>query len=122
MVTVAKAGALCTPRLSVTTSENVTVPEVLGTVTDTLEVGAVVVTVGLVGESGVEVVTGGIGTGIGMGVGIGIGLMIGVGGPAMGATAPSGLLSLVLFDGAIFFSLEVRSFAFTAAPMSIDTR
>jgi len=58
MVTVANAGALCTPRLSVTTSEKVTVPEVLGTVTETLEVGAVVVTVGLVGESGVEVDTG----------------------------------------------------------------
>lgn len=55
MVTVANAGALWTPRLSVTTSEKVTVPEVLGTVTATVDVGAVVVTLGLVGDSGVVV-------------------------------------------------------------------
>jgi hypothetical protein len=51
MVTVTKAGALATPRLSVTTSENFTVPTVLGTVTATLDVGAVVVVLGAVGDS-----------------------------------------------------------------------
>jgi hypothetical protein len=132
IVTVAKAGALCTPRLSVTTSENVTVPEVLGTVTETLEVGAVVVTVGLVGESGVEVDTGvgmGIGIGVGIGVGIGIGptigvmgLMIGVTGLTIGVTAVSGRFSLLLSDGAICFSLLVSFFAVMAAPTSTCTR
>jgi hypothetical protein len=113
MVTVAKAGALSTPRLSVTTSENVTVPEVLGTVTKTLEVGAVVVTVGLAGESGVE-------TRIGMG--IGIGLITGLIGLMMGTASASGRFSLVLSDGAICFSLLVRFFAVTAAPTSTDMR
>ena len=46
MVTVAVAAWLFTPRLSVTTKENVTVPVVLGTVTATLDVGAVVVVEG----------------------------------------------------------------------------
>jgi hypothetical protein len=53
---VAKAGALCTPKLSVTTSEKVTVPVVLGTVTATVEFvygGAV----GVVGLAGVSVTT-----------------------------------------------------------------
>jgi hypothetical protein len=51
MFTVAVAGALFTPRLSVTTRENVTFPEVFGTVTDTFEFGAVVVALGLEGVS-----------------------------------------------------------------------
>lgn len=46
MVTVVYAGALFTPRLFVTTSANVTVPEVFGTVTETLDCGAGVVTDG----------------------------------------------------------------------------
>lgn len=92
MVTVVKTGALLTPRLSVTTREKVTVPDVFGTVTETLEVGAVVVTLGLLGESGVEFVTGvGTGIGIGMGVGIGMGLTMGVTG-SIGPVTASGLL------------------------------
>src|SRR5664279_1235067 len=59
IVTVANAGALCTPRLSVTTSENVTVPDVLGTVTATIDVGAPVVTLGLLGDRGVVPAIGG---------------------------------------------------------------
>jgi hypothetical protein len=121
MVTVAKAGALDTPRLSVTTSENVTVPEVLGTVTETLEFGAVVVTVGLVGESGVEVEVGPT-TGVtGPTTGV-TGPMIGVTGPMIGDISASGRFSLVFSDGAICFSLVVRFFAVTAAPTSTDTR
>jgi hypothetical protein len=128
-VTVVKTGALFTPRLSVTTSEKVTVPEVLGTVTETLEVGAVVVTEGFVGESGVELEMG-IGTGTGMGVGIGtgctgigpgctgvgtgctgvgsigVGLTIGVTGPITGAVTASGLLLVGLFGVGIFFLLH----------------
>jgi hypothetical protein len=122
---VAKAGALDTPRLSVTTSENVTVPDVLGTVTETLEVGAVVVTVGLAGESGVAVEVGG-GVGVGIGVGIGptgvTGPMIGVTGPIIGDISASGRFSLVLSEGAICFSLLVRFFAVTAAPTSTCMR
>jgi hypothetical protein len=49
MFTLAMAGALCTPWLSVTTREKVTVPEVLGTVTET--VGVVVLMWGVAGES-----------------------------------------------------------------------
>jgi hypothetical protein len=62
MVTVANAGALSTPRLSVTTSEKVTVPVVLGTVTATLAVGAVVVVDGFDGVSA---------TGVPVGAGVG---------------------------------------------------
>ena len=51
IVTVTNAGLLCTPRLSVTTSENVTVPEVFGTVTEMLECGAEVDTDGFAGVS-----------------------------------------------------------------------
>lgn len=53
IVTVANAAALCTPRLSVTISENFTCPVVLGTVTSTLE--AVPDTDGLAVVSGVGV-------------------------------------------------------------------
>lgn len=84
MVTVANAGALCTPRLSVTTSEKVTVPVVLGTVTATLEVGAFVVVDGFDGESATGVP---VGAGVGEGVGVGIG--IGVGSGPTGATGPA---------------------------------
>jgi hypothetical protein len=56
MVTSAKAAALFWPRLSVTTSENFTDPDTLGTVTSTLEVGAVVVVLGLLGDSETTVV------------------------------------------------------------------
>ena len=65
MDTVAKAGGLSTPRLSVTTSEKVTVPEVLGTVTETLDAGAVTIVEGLAGDSATEALTGTGGTGIG---------------------------------------------------------
>lgn len=41
MVTLVYAGALFTPRLFVTTRANVTVPEVFGTVTETLGAGLV---------------------------------------------------------------------------------
>jgi hypothetical protein len=85
MVTVAKAGVLCTPKLSVTTRENVTVPEVSGTVTETLDVGAEVVIVGFEGESGVESITG-FGFGVGVGSVVGIGVGTGVTGGVTGST------------------------------------
>jgi hypothetical protein len=61
-VTEAMAGALCTPRLSVTTREKVTVPEAFGTATEM--VGVAVLTLGLAGESTLADGTGADGAGV----------------------------------------------------------
>ena len=70
----------------------------MGTVTDALEVGAVVVTVGLVGESGVAVE---VGAGVGLITGL-TGPTIGVIGLMIGVASASGRFSLVLSEGPFF--------------------
>lgn len=90
MVTVNVAGALCWPRLSVTTSENVTVPDVLGTVTVVVELAVdtgKVVGAGI-GGKGTGIGIGGVGIGLGtIGVGIGFGVTgIGTTGVGVGVT------------------------------------
>jgi hypothetical protein len=93
MFTVTVACGLVWPKLSVTTNENVTCPEALGTVTET--VGLVVDTVGFDGDKAVGAVpgtpTGGSGTGIG---GLGIG--------PIGAMVPGTLVIVVV--SAVFMS------------------
>jgi hypothetical protein len=59
MVTDATAGGLCTPKLSVTSKEKVTTPEVLGTVTKTLDAGAATMVVGVAGVRATVSLTGG---------------------------------------------------------------
>lgn len=67
MDTVAKAGWLSRPMLSVTTSEKVTVPEVLGTVTETFDVGAVTVVDGFADDNATVALPGPEGAGVGIG-------------------------------------------------------
>jgi hypothetical protein len=121
MVTVAVAGALSTPRLSVTTSEKVTVPEVFGTVTETLEL--VVLVLGLVGDSGTDVVA----TGVIMG-GVSTGVV--VTGSRMGAVvtglieigSASGLAAGVAFCVGMCLLHAGSGVSLAAAPASSDTR
>jgi hypothetical protein len=80
--TVTYAGALSWPRSSVTTSENRMLPVVPGTLTETLDVGAVVLVLGLAVDSEMTVVaigvTGATGTtGIKIGAGAGVGAAVG---------------------------------------------
>jgi hypothetical protein len=120
MDTVTVEGALTWPRLSVTTSWNVTDPDVLGTVTETL--GLVVEIEGLLGESGVEVgttmigvdtmgavVTGVVATGV-----VATGAVV-TGAVAMGAVAIGAVATGAAATGAV----AIGAVATGAAPMVV---